>query len=81
MLGGLWLPPFLMPGWLRALGMVLPTSWALAGLEAASWQGGSLETALVHALVVLLFSLAFLGLAFIGFQRSQKRMDLKGGTT
>ena len=54
---------------------------ALAGLEAASWQGGSLETALVHALVVLLFSLAFLLLAFFGFQRSQKRMDLKGGTT
>lgn len=79
MLGGLWLPPFLMPGWLRALGVVLPTSWALAGLEAATWQGGTLATALFDALVVTLYSAGFLALALVGFGRAQVRVSLKGG--
>jgi ABC-2 type transport system permease protein len=79
MLGGLWLPPFLMPSWLRSLGVLLPTSWALAGLEAATWQGGGFATALLNAGVVLLFSAGFLVLAVIGFQRAQSRASLRGG--
>ena len=79
MLGGLWLPPFLMPSWLRSFGVLLPTSWALAGLEAATWQGGDMKTALASAGVVVLFSAGFLVLAVLGFQRAQARASLKGG--
>jgi len=79
MLGGLWLPPFLMPNWLRTIGLVLPTSWALAGLEAATWQGGSLAAALLSASVVSAFSIGFLLVALVGFQRAQTRASLNGG--
>jgi ABC-2 type transport system permease protein len=79
MLGGLWLPPFLMPNWLRTIGLVLPTSWALAGLEAATWQGGSLAAALLSAGVVSAFSIGFLLVALVGFQRAQTRASLNGG--
>ena len=79
MLGGLWLPPFLMPSRLRSVGVLLPTSWALAGLEAATWQGGDMKTALASAGVVVLFSAGFLVLAVLGFQRAQARASLKGG--
>jgi ABC-2 type transport system permease protein len=38
MLGGLWLPSFALPGWARDLALVLPTTWAMRGLDGVTWQ-------------------------------------------
>ncbi|HXD88450.1 MAG TPA: ABC transporter permease [Urbifossiella sp.] len=63
MLGGLWLPAFLLPGWLRDLALSLPTTWAMRGLDAATWQGRSLLGVLGNAAVVAAFAAVFLALA------------------
>lgn len=70
MLGGFWIPSLLFPGWVRDLSWLLPTAWALRGLEGVTWQGMSLTGACQCAGVVLGFSVAFLLLALWGFART-----------
>lgn len=65
MIGGLWLPSFLLPWWVRDLGRLMPTSWALRGLEAATWQGAGFLQAATCAGVVAAYSLVFLALAMV----------------
>jgi ABC-2 type transport system permease protein len=63
MIGGLWLPAFLLPDWLRDAGLGLPTTWAMQGLAAVTWQGRSLAATLPAIAAVLAFAVAFLGVA------------------
>jgi ABC-2 type transport system permease protein len=39
MLGGAWMPSFLFPEWMQKLTMVVPTRWAVDGLDAVTWRG------------------------------------------
>ena len=43
MLGGAWIPMFLFPQWLQKLTVVVPTRWAMDGLEAMTWRGLGFE--------------------------------------
>jgi len=43
MLGGAWVPTFVFPEWLQAATVVVPTRWAIDGLEATTWRGLGLE--------------------------------------
>ena len=64
LLGGLWLPAFLLPGWVRTLALALPTTWAARGLEGVVWQGMTFRAAWPCALALLGFSAAFLLFAY-----------------
>ena len=68
MLGGAWIPMFLFPQWLQKLTFVVPTRWAMDGLEAMTWRGLGLEAALAPIAVLLLFAVAFGGLAVMRFR-------------
>jgi len=63
MLGGAWIPMFLFPQWLQKLTMVVPTRWAMDGLEATTWRGLGLEAATVPIGVLVLFAVVFGALA------------------
>ncbi len=39
MLGGAWVPTFVFPPWLQRLTSVVPTRWAVDGLDATTWRG------------------------------------------
>jgi ABC-2 type transport system permease protein len=39
MLGGAWVPTFIFPRWLQKLTVVIPTRWAMDGLDAVTWRG------------------------------------------
>jgi ABC-2 type transport system permease protein len=39
MLGGAWVPTFVFPGWMQQLTMIVPTRWAVDGLDATTWRG------------------------------------------
>jgi ABC-2 type transport system permease protein len=70
-LGGLWLPLDIMPGWIASFGRLLPTH-AYADM---SWRvafGGAPSVADVVILAVWL--VAFAGLAALGFRRSVRRI-------
>jgi ABC-2 type transport system permease protein len=63
MVGGLWVPAFLLPGWVRDAALALPTTWAMRGLDRVTWQGRGLLDALPYAAAVAAFAAAFLALA------------------
>ena len=64
LLGGLWLPAFLLPGWARTLALALPTTWAARGLEGVVWQGMTFDAAWPCALALVGFSAGFLLFAY-----------------
>ena len=73
MLGGLWLPSFVLPGWARDFALSLPTTWAMRGLDGVTWQGRGLLTALPSIGMVAAFSAVFLGVAVARLVSSEAR--------
>jgi ABC-2 type transport system permease protein len=73
MLGGLWLPSFVLPGWARDLALMLPTTWAMRGLDNVTWQGRGLFSALPSVAAVTGFTVAFLAVAVARLVSSEAR--------
>ena len=71
LLGGLWLPAFLLPAWAQTLALGLPTTWAARGLEGVTWQGMGLAGAWPCALALVGFSAAFLTVAWWRLARAE----------
>ncbi len=71
LLGGLWLPAFLLPTWAQRLSLALPTTWAARGLEGVTWQGMPLGDAWHCALILCGFSFCFLAVAWWRLKRSE----------
>jgi ABC-2 type transport system permease protein len=59
MLGGAWVPTFVFPEWLQSATLVVPTRWAIDGLEAMTWRGLGLDAALAPIGLMLACSAVF----------------------
>jgi ABC-2 type transport system permease protein len=70
MLGGAWVPAFLFPQWLQTFTLIVPTRWAIDGLDAMTWRGLPFEAALPPMGVLLGFTVLFGALALWRFKRS-----------
>jgi ABC-2 type transport system permease protein len=68
MLGGAWVPTFIFPKWLQKLTVVIPTRWAMDGLDGMTWRGLGFSSALAPIAVLLLFTLLFGGVAVMRFR-------------
>jgi ABC-2 type transport system permease protein len=68
LLGGGWVPSFLFPAWLQSASLILPTSWAIQGLEAMTWRGLGFSEALPAIGALLGFTTAFLLVAVWRFR-------------
>ena len=79
MLGGLWVPAFLLPTWAREFSLALPTTWALRGFETVTWQGGGFRSALPSIAAVTGFTLALLALAALRLKLAER--SLRQGKT
>jgi ABC-2 type transport system permease protein len=71
MLGGAWIPTFMFPAWVQQLTLVVPTRWAIAGLDAVTWRGLGAQAALPAVAVLLGFALLFTVAAVWRFRREQ----------
>ena len=67
MLGGAWMPTFIFPAWLQQLGVIVPTRWAMDGLDAMTWRGLPLAAAVMPTVVLLGFAVVFGALALARF--------------
>lgn len=74
MLGGLWVPAFLLPAWARELSLALPTTWALRGFETVTWQGGGFWAALPSAGAVAGFAAALLAAAAVRLALAERAL-------
>jgi ABC-2 type transport system permease protein len=68
MLGGAWVPTFIFPAWLQRLTVAVPARWAVDGLDAMTWRGLGLGSAVVPTLMLLLFAAAFAAVALSRFR-------------
>jgi ABC-2 type transport system permease protein len=59
MLGGAWVPAFLFPDWLQRASKILPTRWAVDGLDGMTWRGLPLQDAFMPVGVLLAWSMVF----------------------
>jgi ABC-2 type transport system permease protein len=71
LLGGLWLPAFLLPGWAQQLALLLPTTWAARGLEGVTWQGMGFAAAWPCAVALVGYSVVFLAVAWWRLVRTE----------
>lgn len=72
MLGGAWVPTFVFPAWMQRATLIMPTRWAVDGLDAVTWRGLGMDVALQAAGVQLAFAVVF-GLLAIWRFRTQSR--------
>jgi ABC-2 type transport system permease protein len=72
MLGGLWMPSFLLPPWVRRVAEALPTSWALRALEGVTWRHLSGHEVAAAAGMVYVVSGLLLVLAAWRFTRMER---------
>lgn len=68
MLGGAWVPAFIFPPWLQKLTLLVPTRWAVDGLEAMSWRGMDFTAALAPMGVLLGFAALFAAVGVARFR-------------
>ena len=68
MLGGAWVPTFVFPKWLQRLTVIVPTRWAMDGLDGMTWRGLGFSSALAPIAVLLLFTLLFGVVAVMRFR-------------
>jgi len=68
MLGGSWVPAFLFPQWLQKIGFLIPTRWAVDGLDGTIWRGFTLTAALQPAGALLVFAALFGAIAIWRFR-------------
>jgi ABC-2 type transport system permease protein len=71
MLGGAWVPSFMFPAWVQQATLVVPTRWAIVGLDAVTWRGLGLASAAPAMGVLLAFGLVFTGAAVWRFGRER----------
>jgi ABC-2 type transport system permease protein len=63
MLSGAWVPAFIFPEWLQTATLVIPTRWAMDGLDGMTWRGLGIEAAWAPIGVMLAFSILFAWIA------------------
>jgi ABC-2 type transport system permease protein len=68
MLGGAWVPTFIFPKWLQKLTVIIPTRWAMDGLDGMTWRGLGFSSALAPIAVLLLFTILFGVVAVMRFR-------------
>ena len=68
MLGGSWVPTFIFPQWLQNATFVVPTRWAVDGLDGMIWRGLPFEAALPPIAAMLGFAVLFGAVAIWRFR-------------
>jgi len=68
MLGGAWVPTFVFPKWMQQLTLIVPVRWAVDGLDATTWRGLGLSSALMPTAILLAFAAVFTAISLARFR-------------
>ena len=80
-LGGLYYPVSILPGWLQKMSYLLPVTYSLEGMRLALLQGYSLRELMPNIVALLLFSIIMLPLSIFIFGYAVKRAKIDGTLT
>jgi ABC-2 type transport system permease protein len=73
MLGGAWVPVFLLPKWIQTISLLTPVRWAVDGIDAMTWKGEGFTSALLPFAI-----LVFFGVVLAVFAGSKFRWEATG---
>jgi ABC-2 type transport system permease protein len=68
MLGGAWVPTFVFPRWLQAITVVIPTRWAMDGLDNVVWRGLGFGSVALPIALMMATTLACYAVAVMRFR-------------
>ena len=71
-LGGAWVPTFVFPKWLQQVTVIVPVRWAVDGLDATTWRGLGLSSAVAPTLALLGFAAVFTAIALARFRWEER---------
>jgi ABC-2 type transport system permease protein len=71
MLGGAWMPSFMFPEWVQKVTLIVPTRWAVDGLDAVTWRGLGFADVVPAMVVQMGFAVVFGVIAVWKFKREQ----------
>lgn len=81
LLGGVFYPVTILPEWLQTISALLPLTYALHALRLALLQGASWASLMQDMAVLLLFSVATLGMGLLAFRYAVRRAKMEGTLT
>jgi len=68
MLGGAWVPTFVFPKWMQQVTLAIPVRWAVDGLDATTWRGLGMSSALIPTVILLAFAAVFTAISLVRFR-------------
>ncbi len=68
MLGGAWVPSFVFPKWLQTITVVIPTRWAMDGLDGVTWRGLGFSSVALPIALLFGCAIAFGAIAVARFR-------------
>lgn len=78
LLGGVYYPIEILPGWLKVLSALLPVSYSLRGMRLALLEGASFKVLRLDLLVLLAFSVVLVPLSLAAFRYAVGRAKIDG---
>jgi ABC-type multidrug transport system ATPase subunit/ABC-type multidrug transport system permease subunit len=81
LLGGVYYPITILPGWLQHLSYLLPIIYSLNAMRHALLQGNSLQTVIFDLIGLLVFTIIMLPLSLLIFRYAVKKARVNGSLT
>jgi ABC-2 type transport system permease protein len=78
LLGGVYYPVTIMPGWLEICSYVLPITYSLKAMRHALFQNYSLMQLLPEVMALMIFTLIMMPLSILSFRYAVKRAKVDG---
>ncbi len=81
LLGGLYYPIEVLPGWLQKISYALPVTYALEGMRLALLKGHSISQLSRHITALVIFGAVMMPISLVSFKYAIKRAKMDGSLT
>lgn len=78
LLGGVYFPIAVLPGWLRTISYLLPVTYSIRAMQLAVYQGYSIQALGLEIAALFIFSIILLPLGLVFFNYALKRAKIDG---
>ena len=81
LLGGIYYPVSILPGWLMFISFLLPITYALRAMRLALLQGASFESLFTDILALIIFCILLLPISLLAFRYAVRKAKVDGSLT
>ena len=81
LLGGIYYPVSILPGWFMMISFLLPITYALRAMRLALLQGASFESLFTDILALIIFCILLLPISLLAFRYAVRKAKVDGSLT